>query len=474
MPSSATMPHSARGNAASGVPIWSFCSSELTARRRSEAGASHSRSRADAAGSCLRKVIRQAPSPAPRRSLRSKEPTVRSLPCCGRTAIAEGGIAEHSVPTDRKSQICKPVMNMADNVIPFQSGAGRESDRAQSQRDADKKQEVSDRLRAISMRKRLDERKMIDKASDRIRVAKNLGLILSELKTRGHSPEKILRDLRMGNENDSTKQLYNYVLTEGPAHEPDSKRVRVLTKTASKYLRIAECAAKAMGGDPDLIALRLFENTSYQVADDVPDEKIASMDQIRELLVGMAEAAIGMNDMAAYRELLESRRIGWDIDGTFGNYGSLPPSIFFLDRAARHVSYLGYAPTVLLYRRDAGPVTPIEGEAYQIDFEKDPDAVTHFLQENRPLPKKHRMPVPLYLTRDMVRYRPYGNGLYLHMEADIREAAFVSYPGTLRQRPLAACIQLRPHPSARFGDVERGSAVQVALAASVHAASPAS
>jgi hypothetical protein len=193
------------------------------------------------------------------------------------------------------------------------------------------------------------------------------------------------------------QQLYNYILPEGPAPEPDSKRVGALTKTASKYLRLAECAAKAMGRDSDVIVLRLFENTSYQVADDVPDEKIASMDQIRELLVGMAEAAITRNDLAAYLEILGSRRIGWDIDGTFGNYGSLPP-VFFSDRAARHVSYLGYAPTVLLYRRDAGPVTPIEGEAYQIDFEKDPGAVTSFLRENKPLPKKHRMPVSLNIS----------------------------------------------------------------------------
>jgi hypothetical protein len=290
---------------------------------------------------------------------------------------------------------------MTDNIIPFQTAAGRESDRAQNQKDADTRQAVSDRLRAISMRKRLDDRKMIAKVSDRIRVAKNLGLILSELKTKGHSPEKILRDLRMGSKNDSTKQLYNYVLPEGSALEQDSTKVRALTKTASKYLRIAECAAKAMGGDPDTIALRLFENTSYQVADDLPDEKVASMDQIRGLLVGLAEAAIRRNDLGAYLEILGSNRIGWDIDGTFGNYGSLPVHVYFSDRAARHVSYLGYAPTVLLYQRDAGPVAAIEGEAYQIDFAKDPDAVTNFLWENKPLPKKYRMPVSLSISREI-------------------------------------------------------------------------
>jgi hypothetical protein len=50
---------------------------------------------------------------------------------------------------------------------------------------------------------------------------------------------------------------------------------------------------------------------------------------------------------------------------------------------------------------DAGPLTPIEGEAYQIDFEGDPDAVTNFLRESRPLPRKHRMPVDLNISREI-------------------------------------------------------------------------
>jgi hypothetical protein len=62
---------------------------------------------------------------------------------------------------------------------------------------------------------------------------------------------------------------------------------------------------------------------------------------------------------------------------------------------------LRYAPTVFLYGRDAGPVTPIEGEAYQIDFEKDPGALTNFLRENKPLPRKHRMPVSLSISREI-------------------------------------------------------------------------
>jgi hypothetical protein len=94
--------------------------------------------------------------------------------------------------------------------------------------------------------------------------------------------------------------------------------------------------------------------------------------------------------------------VGEAIDGSFGDYRSLSVSVFFEDRAARHVSYLGYAPTVLLYRQVVGPaIKQIEGEAFQIDFQKDPDAIMRFLQEGKPLPKKHRMAVRLGISREL-------------------------------------------------------------------------
>lgn len=292
-------------------------------------------------------------------------------------------------------------MKISDNVISFPTRAGRESEKAQGEKVAEEKRAASDRIRATLMRQKLTDKPRINKESDRIRIAKNLSLILNEMKATGYKASKLLRDLDMGTNGDSTKQLRNYALPENATLESSSTHIRVLTKTAAKYLRIAEGASKAMRSDAFLIVLRLFENTSYQVNDDVPDEKIASMDQIRELLVGMADAAVRRNDLKYYLEVLESRRVGWDIDGSFGNYRSLAYGVFFRDRAARHVSYLGYAPTVFLYRRDVSPVMPIEGEAFQIDFEKDQDAVTSLLRENKPLPKKYRMPVRLSISREI-------------------------------------------------------------------------
>jgi len=289
---------------------------------------------------------------------------------------------------------------MRDNVIPLPTRAERDSTKAKGQKDAEDKKIASEHMRAKAMRKRLDDHKMINKVSDRIRVAKNLWRILNEMEAQGHKSEKLLRDLHMGRPDDSTKQLYNYVLPEDATPEPDSKKVHALTKTASLYLRIAQGAAKAMKSDPELIVLRLFENTSYQVEGDVADEKIAVMEQMRQLLVGMADAAIKRNDLGTYLEMLETRRIGWNVDGSFGDYHSLPIGLHFGDRAARHVSYLGYAPTVLLYEQSLS-VAPIDGEAFQIDFEDDPRAVENFLRKSKPLPKKHRVPVSLSAYREI-------------------------------------------------------------------------
>jgi hypothetical protein len=44
---------------------------------------------------------------------------------------------------------------------------------------------------------------------------------------------------------------------------------------------------------------------------------------------------------------------------------------------------------------------PIQGQAFQIDFEKEPDAVNKFLHEGKPLPKKHLLPVKLSMFREV-------------------------------------------------------------------------
>lgn len=292
-------------------------------------------------------------------------------------------------------------MNTPNNVIPLLTRADRENEAARGQKDTQEQKAISDAYRAKSIRKRLNEKIMITNTEDRIRVAQNLGRILNEMKAAGCDIKKVLRDLQMGSDLDSTKQLYNYTLSEDSIPEKNSVRVNKLTKKAALYLRIAEGAAKAINRDPETIVLRLFENTSYQVESDIPEEKIASMGQMREILTSIGNAAIHRNDLKSYAEILQSNLIGWDIDGSFGNLRSLPLSIFIGDRAVRHVSYLGYAPTVFLCSQHVGPVQTIEGEAFQIDFDKDADAVSTFLFEGKSLPKKYRMPVKLSIYREI-------------------------------------------------------------------------
>lgn len=290
---------------------------------------------------------------------------------------------------------------MTDNVIPFSTLANRETVKADSEKAAGARKTISDAQRAKLTHKKIAEKPVIHGINDKIRVAMNLGRLLARMEDKGHKRSQLLRDMGKGTAEDSTKQLRTYVLADGATVETHAKQIRVLTKTAAKYVEIAEAAAVAMGEDAALIVLPLFEDTSYQVEEDASDETVESMEQIRQLLVSMADAAVRRNNLAEYLKILEGGKIGWDVDGSFGNYASLPVTAHFKDRAARHVSYLGCAPTVFLYRNHAGPEEQIAGEAFQIDFNKDRDAVEGFLFERRPLPKKHRMRVNLSICREI-------------------------------------------------------------------------
>lgn len=290
---------------------------------------------------------------------------------------------------------------MTDNVVPLRTLANREAVKADSEKAAGARKTLSDAQRAKLLRQKIAEKPVIHGNNDRVRVATNLGSILARMETKGHKRSQLLRDLGRGKAEDSTKQLRTYVLADGATPESHAAHIRVLAKTAAKYVEIAEAAAVAMGEDTELVVLQLFEDTTYQVEDDTTDETIASMEQIRELLVAMAESAMRKNDLAGYLKILDGGKIGWDIDGSFGSYASLPVTTHFRDRAARHVSYLGCAPTVILYRSGVSPEEPVEGEAFQIDFAKDPDAIENFLFEGRPLPKKHCVNVRLSIHREI-------------------------------------------------------------------------
>ncbi len=285
---------------------------------------------------------------------------------------------------------------MKNNIIPFSPYKSREnSEKAEQERKA-----VSDRTRARKISKRIIENPMIHSDSDRFHVAKNLGRILDDMESKGYKRETLLRELKMGQTGDSTKQLYNYVVRADAIFEKSRNRIRKLTKHAAMYLRIAEAAATTMNQDRELIVLRLFENTKYQVTEDITDEQVAYLEKIRQLLVAMADSVIRRTDLKSYLEMLESQEIGWDIDGSFGNFPSLPITVFLEDRSARHVSYLGYVPTVLLYEESV-PYLPFEGEAFQIDFAKNPDALNNFLSGDADLPRKNQLHVSVLVQREV-------------------------------------------------------------------------
>ncbi len=130
---------------------------------------------------------------------------------------------------------------MANNVIPFKPYASRENlEEAEQERKA-----VSDRGRARKILQRLKDRPIIHSEPDRFHVAKNLGRILDDMESKGYQRETLLRQrLKMGQEGDSTKQLYNYVVPADALFENSGNRIRKLIKHAEKYLRIAEACRR--------------------------------------------------------------------------------------------------------------------------------------------------------------------------------------------------------------------------------------
>src|ERR1700749_4732555 len=100
-------------------------------------------------------------------------------------------------------------MKMVDNVIPFERRILREAaDNADQERKA-----ALDRMRAEEIHQRLKREPRIQSLSDRFHVARNLDDILSEMEVKsGMTCARLLRQIHMGHEEDSTKQLYNYTV----------------------------------------------------------------------------------------------------------------------------------------------------------------------------------------------------------------------------------------------------------------------
>jgi hypothetical protein len=286
---------------------------------------------------------------------------------------------------------------MTDNVIPFTRASREGLEKAEQER-----KEASDRLRAERVHRRVNDKPMIERDSDRFHIAKNLGSILVEMERRGHRRAAFVKDIGRGNRLDSTKFLYTYTLPADADLETVGARLGKLAKKAPRYVELAKAAAVKMKENPELIVLRLFQNTTYEVLEDISDEQFAYLQQMSKLLNAMGNAAIKRNDLTSYLEALDSRRIGWDIDGSFGHFRSIPGIGCSLeDRLARHVTYLGYVPTVYLYGIWVGPTPCIEGEAFQIDFEKNSDALKQYLSGKGPLTKKHRMRVKVDIYREL-------------------------------------------------------------------------
>jgi len=286
------------------------------------------------------------------------------------------------------------------NVIPF---ADRASSRDPLELAEKEKKQASDRVRADQIHQKILANPMMNRPTDRFQVAKNLGLIFDEMEKKGCRRASLLQKIGRAQKIDSTKILYNYTLSSDAEFEQSIDRVRKLTRKANKYLDLAKAAADEIKVERDLIVLQLFQNTTYEVTDEISEEQITYLQEINKLLTAIADAARKRFDLSAYKEVLSSNKIGWDIDGSFGHFQCLPYSVWLEDRTPRHVGYLGYVPSVFLYSQWVGPqpYDAISGQAFQIDFENSPQALTDYFERKRPLPKKHCMTVRVHIASEI-------------------------------------------------------------------------
>jgi hypothetical protein len=135
-------------------------------------------------------------------------------------------------------------------------------------------------------------------------VATNLGQILdrAENQNRG-AKERILRDLGMGADKDSTKQLFNYTLPRVDTITSVSleKRVDRLVKRPKNYTRLAQKVSEMMGWEWRDIQIALFRGSSYDC-----DDPSVPVPELPNYIFELNDLLVGLNDW-----LVKATRIGW-------------------------------------------------------------------------------------------------------------------------------------------------------------------
>lgn len=230
--------------------------------------------------------------------------------------------------------------------IPVTDGISLLSRSLQQKRDAAESLDRKRRERRhAAIKASLNKNPKMTRPEDQKIVATNLGEILDRLEHGGRGKkEAVLRAANMGEDGDSTKQLYWYTLPTGcPAPE---KRISTLVKRLAGYVKLAQIAADMAGWDERGILIELFRGSTYDASGPVPDlpDYIFALDEIFD---GLNSWLARKTKIQWYYEMLRKFPV-WDDWGNFVVNQATSP---LLDDSGHSPAFYGKAiPGIRLYR----------------------------------------------------------------------------------------------------------------------------
>jgi hypothetical protein len=129
-------------------------------------------------------------------------------------------------------------------------------------------------------------------ATDRERIAENLFRLLARLETdKGGRRATLCRTVLHSPDHESTKRLRNFELDPEKEGEARQKQINTLYKKLTKYIDLAEAAARDASEDVDAVLLNLVHGTSLVRAGSAPPEDAMTKNLKEQLIRHLDRAA---------------------------------------------------------------------------------------------------------------------------------------------------------------------------------------
>ncbi len=252
---------------------------------------------------------------------------------------------------------------MADNVVDLDKMRGTKHRATEvSPQTVEFDRARLDSTRAVQVRGEIAKCPRIEKANQRIQIAQNMWKIFRDVEQRGYRKATVLREAGLGDDLDSTKRAYNYALDPECDDEKRAAAAKRLTKTASKYVRLAEKAAEIANVSKDQYLLALVAGSQYDVAMDGDGSTVTVTNEfsyeLSDFLTKLGRKIANKHNLSDYFKYLATRNIAFDDEKNafhemYSPFVSLPQ---FISVGEWEIggSVTKFAPAIPLFFRDIG------------------------------------------------------------------------------------------------------------------------